>query len=500
MLDNRWALLSSGESAKADALAVKGGVKSFALMEEAGRLSAMSILRHYSLARTIHILCGAWPIMAETDMLSRAISWKRGGRSAFFILARRPKGTPPKRRKKTLRLFKALKMPMRRWTPTFLWMRFLERDCRARFQAPPQNAPAAPRKRRTPLVALDMPSGVECDSGAIVGEAFRASRTLTFFRAKRGQHLMPGRGFCGEVEVLDIGIHNDVLEKIKPQSFLNASSLWRKDFPLPQQDAHKHRRGHAFILSGDPLHTGASRLAALAALRVGAGLVSLFGKKTALAIHASHLTSVMLQPCPAPKALRALLQKDPRINSLLLGPAASVGRRTRNFALAALSSDASIVLDADALTSFAAKPQKLFDAIARKKPASVVLTPHEGEFKKLFPKISGSKWARAQEAARISGAVLLLKGPDSIIAHPKGQTIINGTGSPYLATAGTGDVLAGIIAGLLAQGMGAFEAAAAAAWLHGKSAPSAGIISEDLPQRLTPLLEALHNNLPSERA
>ena len=499
MLDNRWALLSSGESAKADALAVKGGVKSFALMEEAGRLSAMSILRHYSLARTIHILCGEGNNGGDGYVVARHLM-EAGRAVRVFHFGAPPKGDASQAAQKNPAPVQSLEDADEALDADLLVDALFGTGLSRALSGAAAECARRAKKARTPLVALDMPSGVECDSGAIVGEAFRASRTLTFFRAKRGQHLMPGRGFCGEVEVLDIGIHNDVLEKIKPQSFLNAPSLWGQDFPLPQQDAHKHRRGHAFILSGDPLHTGASRLAALAALRVGAGLVSLFGKKTALAIHASHLTSVMLEPCPAPKALRALLQKDPRINSLLLGPAASVGRRTRNFALAALSSDASIVLDADALTSFAAKPQKLFDAIARKKPASVVLTPHEGEFKKLFPTISGSKWARAREAARISGAVLLLKGPDSIIAHPKGQTIINGTGSPYLATAGTGDVLAGIIAGLLAQGMSAFEAAAAAAWLHGKSAPSAGIISEDLPQRLTPLLEALHNNLPRERA
>jgi len=288
--------------------------------------------------------------------------------------------------------------------------------------------------------------------------------------------LMPGRDLCGEVMVADIGIPEAVLAAISPRLV----ETRRPQLPALPPDTHKYRRGHAVIVSGGPLNTGASRLAARAALRIGAGLVTVWGSHEALAVHAAQLTAIML----AEGDLNLVLA-DRRKNAVCIGPAAGVGHRTRSHVRAVLASGAAAVLDADALTSFEADPDSLFEAIAERSPRDVVITPHEGEFLRLFNNLnadSESRCEHARKAAQRSGAVVVLKGPDTVVAAPDGRAAINGTAPPSLATAGSGDVLAGMITGLLAQGLDAFEAAAAAVWLHGDAARRFGphLTADDL--------------------
>jgi hydroxyethylthiazole kinase-like uncharacterized protein yjeF len=347
------------------------------------------------------------------------------------------------------------------------------------------------------IYAVDLPSGINGTSGDVQGVAVRASETVTFFRRKVGHLLLPGRLHCGAVRVADIGIPASVLADIKPQAFLNVAGLWTKHFPVPRVDGHKYGRGHAVVVSGDLASTGAARLAARGALRAGAGLVTIASPRAALAVNAAASLAVMVRPVDGAEELTAFMS-DPRRNALVLGPGGGVGPEMQAMVRAALGTDCAVVLDADALTSFAEHPDELLAEVHGHPGATTVLTPHAGEFSRLFralTKVSqaGSKLQQARQAAAEAGAIVLLKGPDTVVAAPDGRAAIAENAPPWLATAGSGDVLAGLIAGLLAQGMPGFEATAAAVWLHGEAGRLAGpgLISEDLPELFPKLYREL---------
>ncbi|MBN8996914.1 MAG: NAD(P)H-hydrate dehydratase [Rhizobiales bacterium] len=335
-----------------------------------------------------------------------------------------------------------------------------------------------------PILAVDLPSGIDGATGAILGRTIIAKETVTFFRRKPGHLLMPGRRICGPVTVAEIGMDPACLLAIKPKTSHNLPALWHAELPQPHVDGHKYDRGHAVVVSGHMSHTGAARLSARGALRIGAGLVTVASPEDALAVNAAHLTSIMLRQVDGGEELSDMLA-DRRLNAVVLGPGLGVEEETTELVAAALSSGAAAVLDADALTSYAGAADPLFLLIRSRKPP-VVLTPHDGEFARLFPDLAGhpSKLERAREAARRSGALVVLKGPDTVVATPDGRASIADNAPPYLATAGSGDVLAGMIGGLLAQRMPAFEAASAAVWLHGAAGARGGrgLISEDLPE------------------
>jgi hydroxyethylthiazole kinase-like uncharacterized protein yjeF len=352
-----------------------------------------------------------------------------------------------------------------------------------------------------PILSVDLPSGINGDAGAVMGVAVDASATVTFFRRKPGHLLLPGRIHCGEVEVADIGIEPDVLDEIVPRTFENVPELWEELFPSPQIDGHKYARGHAVVASGDLIATGAARLAARAALRAGAGLVTVASPRDALAINAAALTAVMVRETQTPHQFAELVA-DKRLNACVIGPGAGVGERTRGLVRAALSAQRSLVLDADALTSFADDPEELFAGIKKQDNPQVVLTPHTGEFGRLFEDLAAlrpdhSKLEQTRLAAHASGAVVLLKGADTVIASPDGRAAIAANAPPWLATAGSGDVLAGIIGGMLAQGVPAFEAACIGAWMHGEAGHEfgPGLIAEDLPDMLPQVFRNLYDEL-----
>jgi len=350
-----------------------------------------------------------------------------------------------------------------------------------------------------PVLAVDLPSGVNGTSAAIMGTAVRATETVTFFRKKPAHLLLPGRLRCGRVRVADIGIDARVLDEIRPQIFENTPQLWRKSFPVPRTDGHKYARGHALVLSGELASTGAARMSARAALRAGAGLVTLASPRDALAVNAAALTAVMVRAVDNPVQFAELFS-DKRFNACVIGPGAGVGTRTIDFVHTALSARRHLVLDADALTSFAGSPERLFESIKASSDPQVVLTPHEGEFPRLFSDISNkhpgrSKLDRVRAAAERSGAVVLLKGPDTTVAAPDGRAVIAANAPPWLATAGSGDVLAGIIAGLMAQGVDAINAASMGVWMHGEAAREAGpgLIAEDLPETMPAVIRHLYD-------
>lgn len=351
------------------------------------------------------------------------------------------------------------------------------------------------------VLSVDLPSGLGGDTGAVMGAAVRATRTVTFFRPKPGHLLLPGRVHCGRLDVVDIGIPADVLDAIKPRTFENVPDVWASSFPVPQIDSHKYSRGHAVVVSGGIASTGAARLAARAALRAGAGLVTLASPTDALAVNAAALTAVMVRAVDGVGAFGELIG-DARIKACVIGPGAGIGAGTRDHVLALLSAGRNAVLDADALTSFADAPSLLFGAIAAA-GVEVVLTPHEGEFSRLLNEIKSdahSKLERVKAAAVRAGAVVLLKGPDTVVAAPDGRAAIAANAPPWLATAGSGDVLAGIIGGLLAQGVAAFDAACIGVWMHGEAGSEAGpgLIAEDLPEVLPAVFRRLYDRFGVE--
>jgi hydroxyethylthiazole kinase-like uncharacterized protein yjeF len=350
------------------------------------------------------------------------------------------------------------------------------------------------------VVAVDLPSGISGAGGQVLGIAPRADLSVTFFRKKPGHLLYPGRTFCGEVAVVDIGIRNEVLETIRPKTVENDAANWIADFPSPAADTHKYARGHVGVFSGGPSATGAARLSAMAAARTGAGAVTLLSPGGALAVNAAHLTSIILRKADSLEdAIEFLDARNP--GALVFGPGAGTTEKIGVFALDLISAASgragAIVFDADALTVFSKRRRDLLQRAHVTGAPSLVFTPHEGEFRRLFPELlddkSLSKLDRARLAATQANAVLIYKGPDTVIAAPDGRAAINANGTPLLATAGSGDVLSGICAGLLAQGMPAFEAASAAVWMHAEAARTfgPGLIAEDLPLALRPVLRDL---------
>ncbi|MBF9198164.1 NAD(P)H-hydrate dehydratase [Microvirga terrestris] len=345
-----------------------------------------------------------------------------------------------------------------------------------------------------PILAVDLPSGIDGDTGEVRGVAVKATRTVTFATRKPCHLLMPGRAYSGPVEVADIGIGRKILEAKGGTLFANNPALWNHVLPRPGLSSHKYERGHTLVASGGATRTGAARLAARAALRIGSGLVTVASPPEALGVNAAHLTAVMLRGCDGPEGLNTILQ-DPRFNALVLGPALGIHAGTRAMVAVAVHARRSLVLDADALTSFEGLATELHGAFRH---APTVLTPHDGEFNRLFkghPDLldPASKLERARRAAVYTGAVLLLKGPDTVIAAPDGRTAINENGTPYLATAGSGDTLCGLIAGLMAQGVPAFEAACAGVWIHAQAGASfgPGLIAEDLAELVPGVLREL---------
>lgn len=353
-----------------------------------------------------------------------------------------------------------------------------------------------------PILAVDVPSGIDGDTGQVLGCAVQATETVTFVRRKAGHLLLPGRVHCGRVIVAGIGIGDDILASLAPTTAANEPSLWRARFPVPSEAGHKYSRGHTLVCSGGRARTGAARLAARAALRIGSGLVTVASPSAALDENAAQLTAIMLRTCKGAGDLANLLQ-DSRYNAVAAGPGLGTGKSTSEMVAAAAEAGRALVLDADALTSFEGRAGELATRLLTMGPERAVITPHEGEFARLFAGNEAvvnapSKLDRARLAAETIQAIVVLKGADTIVASPDGRAAINVNTSPYLATAGSGDVLTGMIAGLLAQGMPAFEAACAAVWLHGEAGRrfGPGLIAEDLPEELPGVLRSLLDEIP----
>ena len=495
-------LLSNEEMAEADRLTIAAGTPGIDLIEHAGRAIADAVARRQPLGTAIVVVAGPGNNGGDGFVAGRLLS-ERGFRVRVLSL-----GGSDRLRGDAAEAARRFGGDIEPASPTGLadagtiidaifgagLARPAEGAARAMIEA--MNACAAP------ILAVDLPSGINGSTGARLGTAIKAAETVTFFRRKPGHLLLPGRLHCGKVRVADIGIKADVLSHIGPRTFANAPELWKASFPVPRVDAHKYARGHAVVVSGGLSRaggTGAARLAARGALRAGAGLVTIAAPREALAVHAAATTAVMVRAVDGAAELATMLG-DRRLNAVVLGPGGGVGAPMRELVAAALAGERAVVLDADALTSFAEDPTALWAATADR--SATVMTPHQGEFSRVFkgePSVlhAASKLAAARAAANRSNAIVVLKGPDTVIAAPDGRAAINDNAPPWLATAGSGDVLSGMIAALLAQGMPGFEAACAAVWLHGEAgiAIGPGLISEDLSEALPQVYRALLSTL-----
>ncbi|UVK36910.1 NAD(P)H-hydrate dehydratase [Mesorhizobium sp. AR10] len=494
-------LLSPAEMAEADRLAIAAGpLDGIGLMRRAGEAVAAVVLARYPRASRVHVLCGPGNNGGDGYVVARILDdsgvdvslWASGSPKAGSDAALAALDCPVE-----VRPLSAFAAETGSIVVDALYGAGLSKP----LSGDAARAVDIATELSLPVVAVDLPSGISGDGGSVLGHAFRARTTVTFARKKPGHLLLPGRDRCGEIVLTDIGIPDAIVDQLAIATFENTPDLWLRHFPRPAVDAHKYKRGHVGVFSGGPGATGAARLSAMAAARSGAGAVTVLSQANALQENAAHLTSIMLREAGSlEKVQEFLAARHPE--ALVFGPGLGPKPKVGDFALQLIATmtDSVIVLDADAITSLAHQPQALFEAARRPSAPALVLTPHEGEFGRLFPDIAGdkslSKLAKARAAAARANATVVYKGADTVIAAPNGFAAINSNGAPWLATAGSGDVLSGIVAGFLAQGMPPFEAACAAVWTHGEAGSrfGPGLIAEDLPLALVPVLRELADN------
>lgn len=491
----RSALLTPTEMGEADRLTIEGvgpgvAVPGITLMERAGRGVADVIRRRYPPRPTL-VLCGPGNNGGDGFVVARLLA-ESGWPVRLALLGERERlrgdaaiaadGWPGPIEPVTVH-----GLPQSGLVVDALFGAGLSREIDGTAAEVLSNVSDRVRAGRLVSVAVDVPSGVDGESGVVRGIAAPADVTVTFFRRKPGHLLLPGRELCGETRVIDIGIPATVIDRIAPRQAVNDLALWTAFLPRLGANDHKYRRGHVVVSAG-PM-TGAARLSAAAARRVGAGLLTIApSSDPALGsgqVFGGDAAGVIVAEIKD-QADFATLLSDARKNAVLVGPGAGVSGETETRVVAALATGRATVLDADAINVFANRA----DILAGHVRGPVVLTPHEGEFARLFPGLTGAKFERARSAAAALGAVVVLKGADTVIVEPGGRTVINENAPATLATGGTGDVLAGTIVGLLAQGVPSFEAAAAGVWLNGAAALlcGAGLLAEDLPDRLGDVL------------
>ena len=512
-------LLTSAQMRAAEQAAIaSGAVTGLELMERAGRGVVEAVLGEWpDLAKAPHravVLCGPGNNGGDGFVVARLLK-ERGWQVDPYLFADASRLPPDARTNhdRWMQMGRVHAFPEHRPDPRSAAIvvdagfgtgltRALDAELIAAFLGSVPDRRVGRADRQPHVVAVDIATGLSADTGALLPAAVMADMTVTFHRAKLGHYLARGPDFTGRLRVAPIGLDTDQGPAPKLDGVVTLASADRGRL-AKGVGSHKYSHGHALVVSGGAGQGGAGRLAARGALRIGAGLVTLGCPPAALQENAAQLTAVMLKPVEDAGALKAALG-DGRLNALCLGPGLGI-ERARELVPVALGAERATVLDADALTAFADEPETLF-AMLR---SHCVLTPHGGEFARLFPDIHAgleasterggrySKVDAVRDAAARSGCVVLCKGADTVVAAPDGRCSISSArydrAAPWLATAGSGDVLAGFVTGLLARGFPPVEAAETAAWLHVECARSfgPGLIAEDLPEEVPKVLRAL---------
>jgi hydroxyethylthiazole kinase-like uncharacterized protein yjeF len=461
-------ILSVAEMGAADRAAIEAGTPGIELMERAGTAVANAVAARFRPQKTL-VLCGPGNNGGDGYVAARVLK-ARGWPVEVRVLAEPTAGDA----KAAAARWDGETRPLAgRLEPALTIGAMFGAGLARPLSGEAAQAVTALSGRADKVVAVDTPSGVPGDTGQPLGQAICAGLTVTFHTKKPAHVLEPGRSLCGEVVVADIGLGETPSKLVE-----NGPDLWQARFPWPTASSHKHARGRLIVVSGEAWSTGAAR-------------VTVLSPPEALAVNAAHLEAVMLRPFETDLELE---QAAAQVDAAVIGPAAGVSETTLLNVLALARTGAALVLDADAITVFRDDPEELFSVLDR----DDVLTPHPGEFERLFPSLlkgSPERIAAARRAAEQADAVVLLKGADTVVAAPDGRAAVNVNGSPWLATAGSGDVLAGFIGGLVAQGMESFEAACAAAWIHAEAAElqGPGLISEDLPGLSPAVLRRLYD-------
>jgi ADP-dependent NAD(P)H-hydrate dehydratase / NAD(P)H-hydrate epimerase len=477
-------LLTPKQMNEVDRLTIASGIAGSWLMENAGYAMLDVVLRHYPQMMRAVILCGPGNNGGDGYVVARLLAM-RGVAVALYRAAPAKHGTDAA-------------LAQQHWvgpTAELSTLKIQHGDVvidalyGAGFRGALEGADALSARvveeSGAPVISVDLPSGVDGLTGQHQGPHFRADHTVTFFRKKPGHLLYPGRALCGQLHVADIGVPERTLNDIGLTLFENGPHLFSDSLPQPAPETHKYTRGAVGVFSGGAGATGAARLSANAAAKAGAGAVILLAPVDAVPELASHLTSAMIRTLNTQDALTHCIH-DKKYRSFVIGPGFRDLPRLRGTVLALLHSKRTLnlVFDADVFSAFADDADSLFSAI-EKSPCTVVMTPHEGEFERLFGDIAQSDLAKQEKAlaaAKRARCTVIYKGPDTVIAAPDGHATINSNGGTMLATAGSGDVLAGVVAGLLAQGMPAFEAACAAVYAHADAGQRLGdgLIAEEL--------------------
>ncbi|MCF1435160.1 bifunctional ADP-dependent NAD(P)H-hydrate dehydratase/NAD(P)H-hydrate epimerase [Agrobacterium vitis] len=481
-------LISPSSMALVDRDAANSGIDSYGLMLKAGSAVAAAALRLFPQALRVAVLCGPGNNGGDGYVAAEALRQSGVLVQVFYL------GEPEKLNGDAALAFadyRGKTEPLSLYDPQegdlvvdALFGAGLARD----LPLPVTELIERVNRVGIAVVAVDLPSGVDGRTGQPRPVAFQAAHTVTFMARKPGHVLLPGRSLCGTVEIYDIGIPCRTIEQHRGDVAVNHPDLWAHLLPRISGASHKFTRGHLTVFSGRTSATGAARLSAMAGLKAGAGLVTLASPASAVLVNATQTTAVMVKAIDDLDDLEDYLT-DQRMSAFVLGPGFGIGEKAREFTLSL--SKRRLVLDADGISSFRDQPDELFDAFSGNE-TRLVLTPHEGEFARLFADIAGDKTLgkveKAQAAARKANAAVVYKGADTVIAAPDGRALINENAPPWLATAGSGDVLAGIIGGLLAQGVPAFEAAASGVWLHAETGArlGEGLTAEDLAAAVRP--------------
>lgn len=479
-------ILTSEQMQKADQLTIEAGTAGFKLMERAGAGVSALVKSKYK-GRKILVLCG--PGNNGGDGFVVASLLKKEGfavRVACLVKASTLKGDAARAAKGwkgAVLSFEKLIVGLDDVIVDAVFgigfARKLEKTVATNFDQIKNSG--------NPVIAVDVPSGVNGSTGEADPHALQATHTVTFFRKKLGHVLLAGMALCGEVKVINIGIVDKTLDKTGYTAVENHPDLWKAHIHPKAPADNKYDYGHVLVFGGGRL-TGAACMAAHAALRVGAGLCTISSPPEAANVYRSYLPNIMVEQRSGTASFHSQMS-DTRRNAIIIGPGAGVedAEGLRQAVLDVCRDGRPCVLDADALTVFGGDPDILLKALG----PHCVLTPHEGEFGRIFPDLkSGIKTERAKAAAKKSGAIILLKGADTVIAAPDGRLVVSTNAPPDLATGGAGDVLAGLLAGLLARHVPTFEAACAAAWIEGRAASlfGTGLMATDLFDQIPAVL------------